>query len=72
MFSTQQSQPVNCDAVPKTATLNKPTAKQSSAEPEELSRVSSSIWCGSRVSEASWNAAKHRRCQSSLLTSTAS
>lgn len=28
-FSTKQSQPVNCDTVPKTATLNKPSAKQS-------------------------------------------
>lgn len=59
MFSTEQSQPVNCDTVPKTATLNKPAAKQSSEAPEELSRVSSSIWCGSRVSEAAWNTAKH-------------
>lgn len=67
MFSTKQSQPVNCDTVPKTATLNKPTAQQSSEEPEVHSRVSSSIWCGSRVSEAGWNAAKLR----GKLTSTA-
>lgn len=72
MFSAKQSQPVNCDTVPKTATLNKPAEQQSSEEPEVLSRVSSSICCGCRISEAAWKAAKHRGKQSSPLTSTAS